>query len=218
MKKFILLFVALQLLSCDSRYDGDIRLQFTGKVIDENNNPIQNQQITISAENESSDYNSNNVGFGKTDSNGNYSILIPAATRLNTYSLEINNEFDANNNNQLVNIRYYNIKNSNFSNYKIQLPISKLYLQSSLSNLEVTFNQTNANNAIQNVEYIGEIANEYIDFNPEFTENTNFKRVRKNQTIEIKYQVKNTSTGGITTNSSFITIDNSDIILHTINY
>lgn len=218
MKKIILLFVVLQLLSCDSRYDGDIRLQFTGKVIDENNNPIQNQQVTISAENESSEYNSNNVGFGKTDSNGNYSILIPAATRLNTYALEINNEFDGIYNMQLVNIRYYNIKNSNFSNYKIELPISKLYLQSSLSNLEVTFNQTNANNAIQNVQYIGEIANEHIDFNPVFIENTNYKRVKKNQIIEIKYQVKNTSTAVITTNSSFVTIDNSDNINHTINY
>ena len=218
MKKIIILLVLFQFISCDTRYDGDIRLQFTGKVLDDTNNPIPNQEVTISAENENLNYISHNVGFGKTDSNGNYSVLIPSATNLKTYTLKVNDEFEENYNSQIISAKYYNIKNSNFTNNKIQLPTSKLYFHTSLSVLAVTFNKINSNNELQSVEYIGEIANENIDINYEIIEYQQHKRVKKNQIIEIKYKVKNQTNSVITTISDFVNIDTSSNINHSIDY
>ncbi len=218
MKKIIILLVLIQFISCDTRYDGNIRLQFTGKVLDDNNNPISNQEVTISAEDENSNYSSHNVGFGKTDNNGDYSILIPSAINLKTYTLKVNEEFDTSYNSQLISAKYYNIKKSNFTNYKIQLPISKLYLNTNLSVLTVIFNKINFNNELLSVEYIGEVANENMNLNNEITEHQQHKRVKQNQIIEIKYKVRNQTNSVITTISDFVNIDNSSTINHSIAY
>ena len=87
-----------------------------------------------------------------------------------------------------------------------------------MSNLVVTFNQINSFNQLLSYEYIGEIANENIDYNNENNQYEYYKRVKKNQIIEIKYKVKNSTNSVITTNSSFVTIDNSDTINHSIDY
>lgn len=218
MKKIIILFLIFQLFSCDSKYDGDIRLQLQGKVVDESNNPIENQEIIISSGNESYSDNANNIGYGKTDSNGNYSILIPAASDSKTYSLKINDEFELNYNSQLTSATFYNIKKSNFLNYKIQLPTSKHFQKTNVALLNVTFIQINTSNELSSVEFIGEIANENVDINNEFLEYEYFKQVKKNQIVEIRYKVKNISNSVITTNSSFVTIGNSDNINQTIDY
>lgn len=218
MKKLLIILCLCHFFSCDTRYDGDSRLQFIGKVVDENNNPIQNQQVTISASNDFINDNFHYVGIAYTDSNGNYSILVPSPTNLDAFTLNINDEFSSGYNSQLINIKYYNFKDTNFLNYKVQLPTSKLYSLIDITNLTVNFNKINAYNELVDVSYIGEISYENYNLNEENIEYPHYKRVKKNQIIEIKYKVKNTTNSVISTNSSFVTIDNSDNINHSIDY
>lgn len=218
MKKLLIILCLFVFFSCDTRYDGDTRLQFTGKVVDEYNNPIQNQDVTIGASSNFINDNFHYVGTGQTDSNGIYSILVPAPTNLDAFILNINDEFSLGYNSQLINVKYYNFKDTNFLNYKVQLPTSKLYSLIDITNLTVTFNKINASNELLDVSYIGEISSENYNLNVENIEYTHYKRVKKNQIIEIKYKVKNTTNSVISTNSSFVTIDNSDSINHSIDY
>jgi hypothetical protein len=218
MKKILIILYLCLCYSCDTRYDGEVRLQFTGKVVDENNNPIQNQEVTIEANNNFINDSFHHIGIGHTDSNGNYSILVPSPTNLDAFTLHINDEFSPTYNSQLINIKYYNFKDTNFLNYKVQLPTSKLYSLIDITNLTVTFNKINANNELLDVSYIGEISSENYNLNEENIEYPHYKRVKKNQIIEIKYKVKNTTNSVISTNSSFVTIDNSDSINHSIDY
>lgn len=213
-KIFILLFCML--LSCDIKYDGDTRLQITGKVIDENNLPIPNQDIKIFATQHSTYGEKNQIGVGKTDNNGFYSIYFPQAYNFDSYYVEINKEYT----NELSELIYFNIKNENFINYTLNLPNSKLFLTSNLADLNISYNQINTNNVLQNVEFIGEIITPKIDLNATSSalEDIYFKKVKKNQTIELKYTLYTTTTQLTTIQSEFITIGNTEAVNYILNY
>jgi len=215
MKKIILLFVCI-LLSCDIKYDGDTRLQITGKIIDENNLPISNQDVKVFATQQSVYGETNQIGVGKTDNNGVYSIYFPQAYNFNSYYIEINKE----NTNELSEMIYFNINNESFINYSLSLPNSKLYLKSNLTELNISYNQINTNNILQNVEFLGEIITSQIDLNATSTalEDIYFKKVKKNQTIELKYTLYNTTTQLTSIQSEFISIGNTDVINYILNY
>lgn len=218
MKKLIpfLFLIPFIITSCDIQYNGEVRLQFKGKIVNEFNQPIENQSVKIFANHEDNYGETNMIGFGKSDSNGNYSILIPEANNFHHYDIEINETPQQNS--QLTATNFIKIKGNNFVNYSLQLPNAKLYLKTNLANLNLTFTKINSSNELKSVEFIGEIANESIEFNNEFVLSEYLKKVKKNQTIEIKYKVLNHTNQTISTNSSFIIIDNSDTINHAINY
>ena len=216
MKKIIpmLLVIIAITTSCDIQYNGDVRIQFKGKVVNEFNEPLANQSVRIFAENDNPYGEINMIGIGNTDANGNYALLIPEAKFFDFYSLEINE--DAQPTSELTSTKFVKIKNSNFFNYNLQLPTTKLFLKSNLSNLHVIFTISNSQRTLENVEYIGEVPNEIFSFtyeNPFFEQ---MKRVKKNQTIEVKYKYFDFNTQTHYTLSSFVTIDNSDDIYHTI--
>lgn len=204
------------LISCDIKYDGDTRLKITGKIIDENNLPISNQDVKVFATQQSVYGETNQIGLGKTDDNGVYSIYFPRAYNFNSYYIEINKE----NINELSEMIYFNIKNENFINYSLSLPNSKLFLKSNLADLSISYNQINTNNILQNVEFIGEIIINQIDLNttsPDF-EDIYFKKVKKNQTVELKYTLYDTSTQLTSIQSEFISIGNTDSVDYILNY
>ena len=89
MKRIFILLV-IMLISCDIKYDGDTRLQIKGKIIGENNLPISNQDIKVFATQESTYGETNQIGVGKTDTNGNYTIYFPQAYNFDSYYIEIN--------------------------------------------------------------------------------------------------------------------------------
>lgn len=215
MKRIFILLV-IMLISCDIKYDGDTRLQIKGKIIGENNLPISNQDIKVFATQESTYGETNQIGVGKTDTNGNYTIYFPQAYNFDSYYIEINSAST----NELTDFFYLNIKNENFINYSLSLPNTKLYLKSNLAYLNVSYNQINTNNVLQNVEFIGEVITNQIDLNasqPAF-QDINFKKVTKNQTIELKYTLFNTTTQSTSVQSEFISIGNTDTVNYILNY
>lgn len=204
------------LLSCDIKYDGDTRIQITGKIIDENNLPISNQDIKVFATQESTYGETNQIGVGKSDNNGVYSIYFPQAYNFDSYYIEINKEYS----NELSEITYLNIKNENFINYSLSIPNSKLFLKSNLADLNISYNQINTNNILQNVEFIGEICTSQIDLNAPSNsfQEINYRKIKKNQTIELKYTLFNTTTQSTSVQSAFISVGNTNTVNYILNY
>ena len=73
---------------------------------------------------------------------------------------------------------------------------------------------------MQNVEFIGEVITNQIDLNatqPAF-QDISFKKVTKNQTVELKYTLFNTTTQSTSVQSEFISIGNTDTVNYILNY
>lgn len=224
MKKIaILLFFSL-FYSCEIQYDGDTKLVIKGKISDRNNIPLANKSINVYVSRESMSIpfvfyipsESNYIGKATTDSNGNYTIVIPKPTNFTEIIVETND-----NSNDLNPKQFRNIQLSNFINYQYLVPNTKLYQKSSLTNLNVFLNNINPNIELLNIEYLGNIPNEMEMINPfvntygNFTLNLN---VEKNQTIILKYTIKDHSNNTISVLQQNVTIDNSNSINYTLNY
>lgn len=224
MKKKVLLLLIPLFFGCEIQYDGNTKLVVKGSVVDVNNNPVTNKDINLYVSRESGAIpflfyfpgESNFIGKTTTDSNGNYVMVIPQPQNFTEIIIETNDT-----NNQLNGKQFRNINLSNFTDYQIALPTTKLYLKSSLSNLTVNLNQTNSSIELQKLEYIGNIPNEIEFINPlennslDIIQNLN---VEKNQTIVLKYTVFDHLNQTTSTLQQNIIIDNSDTLNYTLNY
>ena len=225
MKKIIVLVVLLIFSSCDIQYDGETKLVVKGNVLDENNVPFSNKKIKLFVTN--SDGNAsfpfpfyvpsetNFIGKATTDSNGNFTMVIPQPKNFSQIIVETNST-----NNELNEQQFINIKLDNFTNYELILPIVKLYNKSGLTLLTVFTNQTNPNNQLLDIDFIGEIPNEIVAITPLET-NYPFQehlKVRKNQTLVISYTVKNIVTNITSVLQQNVVIDSSPQIDYTLNY
>ena len=144
-------------------------------------------------------------------------MAIPKPT--NNYSeilLVINEDQNQYNRKQLRNIQI-----DDFENSELNIGIRKIYNTSNLVNLEVTINQTNFNKELIKIEYLGEIANEIEYLNPLEGSNIYYelnKKVSKNQSLTIRYTLKNYSTNENEIVEDTILIDSSPVINYTLNF
>lgn len=199
MKKLLLLTATILLFSCNN-YDGETKLVVKGKVTDSNNLAVTNKEIKFYATDESVQsfsWMSGNgidlIGHAYTDSEGKYTMVFPKPD-LGEMIAEIND--DSNNLNRK---RFIKIKVSNFNNYQLVLPDVKLYQKMELATLTVIPNQTNFNNELVSIDYIGEQYNEVEplnldDYFPEFYYYLT-RIVKKNQLLTINYSVRNLTSG-----------------------
>jgi hypothetical protein len=224
MKKIIILLVFI-LSSCGIEYAGGTKIVIKGKVVDSDNNPIENKEINLFVSRESYGFpflfyvpsEENNIGKAITNSMGEYTIVIPKPS--NNFS-EIIVETNSNSNN-LNRKQFRNIQNSNFINFELVLPTSVLYKNSDLATLNVNPNNVNPSNELRKIEFIGVLPNEFVYFNP--IENQldfiDFNRlVKKNQTIILRYTVFNYITNTTIIQDENIVINNSNQINYTLNY
>jgi hypothetical protein len=224
MKKIIILLVLI-LSSCGIEYDGGTKIVIKGKVVDSDNNPIENKEINLFVSRESYGFpflfvvpsEENNIGKAITNSMGEYTIVIPKPS--NNFS-EIIVETNSNSNN-LNRKQFRNIQNSNFINFELVLPTSVLYKNSDLATLNVNPNNVNPSNELRKIEFIGVLPNEFVYFNPIENELDfiDFNRlVKKNQTIILRYTVFNYITNSTIIQDENIVINNSNQINYTLNY
>jgi hypothetical protein len=213
------------LSSCGIEYAGGTKIVIKGKVVDSDNNPIENKEINLFVSRESYGFpflfyvpsEENNIGKAITNSMGEYTIVIPKPS--NNFS-EIIVETNSNSNN-LNRKQFRNIQNSNFINFELVLPTSVLYKNSDLATLNVNPNNVNPSNELRKIEFIGVLPNEFVYFNP--IENQldfiDFNRlVKKNQTIILRYTVFNYITNTTIIQDENIVINNSNQINYTLNY
>jgi hypothetical protein len=224
MKKILLLVLMPLILSCEIQYDGNTKLVIKGSVVNENNVPLANKEVNLYVSRESISIpfvfyvpsENNYIGKTTTDDYGKYVMVIPKPKNFTEIVVETNDE-----NNQLNGKQFRNMNFSNFTNYQIELPITKLYLKSTLTSLNVTLNNVNPNIELLKLEYIGIIPNEIEFINPLENDYQNFAtylNVVKNQTITIKYTVFNNLNQTTSTLQQDISIDNSNQVNYTLNY
>jgi hypothetical protein len=221
MKRITLIFCLLFLVtSCEIQYDGETKIVVTGKLVDPNGKPISNKDIQIDVLDgpglitPSSDL----ISFGKSDQNGNFTLIFPAPKDGNRISISINdiiNQFD-----EFQSKTYIATKN-NFENYKLDLDKITLYNQESITTLRLILNQTSTNKQLKDIKIEGKQPNSYVSLdplqnNPDYL--VNFYGVIKNQTIILKYTIVDYSNSATpTTHSISIPIVN-DAVTHTITY
>jgi hypothetical protein len=224
MKKIVILLVFV-LSSCGIEYAGGTKIVIKGKVVDSDNNPIENKEINLFVSRESYGFpflfyvpsEENNIGKAITNSMGEYTIVIPKPS--NNFS-EIIVETNSNSNN-LNRKQFRNIQNSNFINFELVLPTSVLYKNTDLATLNVNPNNVNPSNELRKIEFIGVLPNEFVYFNPIENELDfiDFNRlVKKNQTIILRYTVFNYITNSTIIQDENIVINNSNQINYTLNY
>jgi hypothetical protein len=224
MKK-ILILMLLAFISCEIEYDGETKLVIKGTVKNQDNQSISNQDVKLFVSRNSSylpfvfyyPSESNFIGTTSTDEFGNFTMVIPKPNK--NYSeiiVEVNDDSNSLNAKRIV-----NIVTENFENFELNFGTFKLYSKSDLCQLNIRLNQINPENEILKIEFEGDIANEIIYYNqPEdynYYYETN-KNIKKNQTIILKYTVKNHLTNTTSIEENLIQIDNSNEINYTLNY
>jgi hypothetical protein len=224
MKKIVILLVFV-LSSCGIEYAGGTKIVIKGKVVDSDNNPIENKEINLFVTRESYGFpflfyvpsEENNIGKAITNSMGEFTIVIPKPSN-NFSEIIVETNSDSNNLNRK---QFRNIQNSNFINFELVLPTSVLYKKSDLATLNVNPNNVNPSNELRKIEFIGVLPNEFVYFNPIENELDfiDFNRlVKKNQTIILRYTVFNYITNSTIIQDENIVINNSNQINYTLNY
>lgn len=224
MKKIISFIILLSLVSCEGiHYEGETKLVIKGVIVDENNQPISNNEVKLIVSTSGQESfifsNASEINYiGRTTSkeDGSYVMVIPEPSNFGQIVVETNSEGNLFNQKQFTNIQL-----SNFVNYELLLPQTKLFKNADLSLLNVTSNQINTNYQLQKLEYIGAVANEVQAMNPYeesyYPYNTSVQ-VKKNQTIVLKYTVKNLITNELVVSEQNVTIGNDSETNYTLNY
>jgi len=213
MNRIALIFCILFLItSCEIQYDGETKIAVTGKIIDENGNPIPGKNIDITIYSDYLYTPSDLISFGKSDQNGNFTLIFPSPKVDYKFSISINNLINQTSEFQAKEII---ANNNNFKNYKLDLDNITLHKNESITTLKLILNKTSTNKSVTDIKIEGKQTNSYIDLNP-IQNNTNYfetnYNVIKNQIIVLKYTIIDYSNNGATTtNSVSIPISNVSV-------
>ena len=215
----IIICILFSLTSCEIQYDGETKIAVTGKIIDQNGNPIPNKNVDITIYSEDMYTPSDLISFGKSDQNGNFTLIFPAPKVDYKFSISINQI------NQTSEFQSKEIiaKKTNFENYKLDLNNITLYKNESITTLKLILNKTSTNKQLTDIKIEGEQTDNYIDLNPNTEQNNpdyldTYYNVIKNQTIVLKYTtIDHSNSSSPTVHSVSIPIVN-DAVTYTITY
>lgn len=216
MKKIVLLLAFFALLSCESiQYDGEKRLVLQTTVRSSNNNPLPNSHVEVTISNVASTYGAL-ISQGKTDQNGNITLIFPSPEGNYCINLKIYND-----NPGLMPKEILNISKTDFENYKFIYPNAYLLTSEEVAPLVLSYNQTTANKVIKKISINGiyHMPQEYYNT---FSEDNyyplpNEVLIKKNQAFQLKYTVLNTQTAAQVDYVVDLQMDGSQIN-YTINY
>lgn len=223
MKRILsLICILFSLTSCEIQYDGETKIAVTGKIIDENGNPISNKDIQIVVLDGPGLIlpGSDLISFGTSDQNGNFTLIFPAPRDGNRISISINdiiNQFDAYQSKNII------VNKKNLENYKLDLKNLILYKNESINTLRLILNPTSPNKQIKDLQIEGKQPNMHIDLVEYPTQNNNplintSYHVIKNQTIVLKYTIIDYSNNGATATNSVSIPIGDDPVNYTITY
>lgn len=194
MKIIVLLvsFITL-LMSCQIQYDGETKLVVTGKIQDEMGVPISNQKVVVTIGNEGAFTSSDEISYGVTNENGFYTLIFPAPKGEYRFEIDLNTEVNQWQEKTLI------AKQSNFSNYKLDLNTTILYNRNSITSLFLNLNKVSTNKQLKNVVVEGLFPNPYFFLYPQiendFYIQTNYSII-KNQNLVLKYTIVDYSNAG----------------------
>ena len=213
MRKLLLLLITTFLFSCsDIQYDGEKRLVFQTQMLDVNNEPLSNSHVEITTRVE---YASDLISKGKTDQNGKITLIFPAPKNDFKIDLKIFN-YDT----SYMQREVLNIDETEFVNYKFIYQNTNLLKIDEVVPLNLTYNQANFNIILKKVSIIGiyHLDSEYFTFSENnYYENPSQFLLKKNQTFQLKYTLRNTQTNVETNYLVALQIGN-DALNYTLNY
>lgn len=222
MKQIALIFCVLFFLtSCEIQYDGETKMVVTGKLIDENGNslPEKEIEITISGGEFLLSPGDDLISYGKSDLNGNFTLIFPAPKNRNSIYISINNLI---NQPDELQVKEIIASKENFENYKLDFKNITLYKKESITTLSIILNQTSTGKQLKDIQIEGKQPNSYIDLAP-IKNNPNYYleqyfQVIKNQTVTLKYTVVDFSNALTPTTYSVLIPINNDAATYTITY
>lgn len=208
MKKIIIVFCILFcLISCEIQYDGETKIVLTGKLIDENGNPLHDKDIEVTIYGGSTLLpNSDLISYGKSNQDGNFTLIFPAPKNDNEISISINDLINQTNEFQEKKIT---AKKNNFENYKLDLDKIILYKKESVTNLKLNLNKNSTNKQIEKIIIEGKLPNSWINLNA-LPDNSGYLEtyynVIKNQNITLKYTIIDYSNSPISSKEETVVI------------
>ncbi len=220
MKKILFFCFLLCLISCEIQYDGETKIVLTGKLIDENGNSLPDKDIEITIDGGGSILSSSDlISYGKSNQDGNFTLIFPAPKNDNEISISINKLINQTNEFQE---KYFRAKKNNFENYKLDLNKITLYKRESVTNLKLILNKTSTNKRLENIMIEGKLPNFYINLNP-LPDNSDsietFYNVIKNQNITLKYTIIDYSNSTIVSKEETVIIPVNDTpVIYNLNY
>lgn len=184
MKKIVVLLL-FSLFSCgEIPYDGETKLEISGKLVDKQGNPLSNIDVNINVIGNLDNFNSDLISYGKTNSEGKFVFLIPSPLVDLPIEIEIKNT-------TYIDKKILSKKN-NFISYKLDLNEILLSKIDELTTFSIVLNQTNSNKQIKNLKIEGLLYENILNLNP-INEEPNYLvtdyNVFKNQILILKYQV-----------------------------
>ncbi|MBX9808187.1 MAG: Ig-like domain-containing protein [Flavobacteriaceae bacterium] len=213
MKQIILLICILFLVtSCEIEYDGETKIAVTGKIIDENGNPLSEKDIEVTVDGGGSllSPSSDLISYGKSDQNGNFTLIFPAPKNGNQIFISINdiiNQFSE------FQRKIYIAKEKKIENYKLDLNKITLYKNESITTLRLVLNNTTPNKQIKDIKIEGKRADFQIDLS-DIPNNSNyletFYGIIKNQNIILRYTVVDYSNSPIISTEQTVSVPIND--------
>lgn len=217
MKKLLVAIILLFVVSCDLEYDGAERIEFRGKVVDENENPLSNVYVIAAAEKDNwHDYDE--ISYDYTDENGNFSMFFPSPTNEDDLQLLVNYansiDFDILNRSR---IRYYNILDGNLNQYRLDFGDIELFdFDETAVTLEILLHSSGQYEFLGwNLD--GQVVDNEINLSPLVYKEDNYfyspnqVLVNPNQTIEMTYYYRTNSGTEIMHTTVHIEVENQNL-------
>jgi hypothetical protein len=190
MKILLTIALIISLTTCENDivYDGQTRFMVESKIVDKDGKPISNLPVTIDF---SSGYSGDQISQSLTNKSG---------TAIQFFPFPVNDiakaAINIGENTNYIPLYNYNIRKSNFLDYKLSFQNIVLYKVDEIAELKLIFNQISTKTAIRNIKVEGEIVTNSYDFNVgtsnEWSSNFNYTVV-KNQTLILKYSIVDNS-------------------------
>ena len=216
MKKIILISLFLT-YSCAIPYDAETRLVFETKIVNSLDEPLKNIEISVDVYN-GSGYSDNNetISFGTSDDNGNIRLVFPSPKFDKNYKINVRSSFDENMGYESFSISP--ILKNDFENYKLVIPKIYRLTFDEATYVSINYFSNNINKSVVSSKVNGIHSSLNTSFDDDQnTINQSLFFVKKNQTIQIVYNVKNLQTGIIETFTNSYLIGN-EAFETTINY
>lgn len=136
-------------IGCDIAYDAESRVLFSSKIVDSNNNPIENIEVKAIAR---GDFNNQEIiGIGTSDNNGFFKVIFPPPKNEDVVIDLLINE-NSLNENVFLPYRVENLNKNDFVNFGYTPQVCYLLKPDEVINFRVTFIRQNFNIATTLVE------------------------------------------------------------------
>jgi hypothetical protein len=205
MKKIVLLFILPLLISCGNPYDGETIINLKLKIVNSENEPLANEKSYVGASYADNGYDYST--YKKTsDSEGLIQFNMFKPTNSSSLNLEESSQY--------LPVTINGLNDDNFEGLNWDLGVLTLLKFDEITAFTILPNQVSANkvlykidlDAIKYEQQINLYTDEYLGLEPQL-----YHQLKKNQSFELNYQIKNTTTEEIENFSIPLTINNDEL-------